>query len=415
MIRFLWTTILLAGLCVLAGFHAEYFMGCLLCGAALIVVFQIQSISDEQSKSSLVMQGILSLLFSLAAGHFAAYLIFYELRLVTGRRVQADEMVSGQNQGEKETYSFFRIFLPGGFCFLGFFVCWLLTGELTESLPEVLWHVLLLTVCSAVFYGIESAMTHYLRIQRESAIAVRGAAVNELYERKLNQELRMKNYLVERNARLEERENISRNIHNSVGYTITAAVMTLDAAELLMEVDSEKAKERMVTAKERMKEGLTAIRCAVRVLDKESQGIQIEDFLRELSAVTDNFMMDTELTVMTDVDVISEMRPLPKEHTEFMTGAVQELLTNGVKHGNATRFLLSVRVDSAHLQVSIRDNGTGDFSEENKDARIMAGFGLKKIVSYLKRCGGDARFTNENGFCAVLTVPLVREEEDGED
>ena len=382
-------------------------MGCLLCGAALIVVFQIQSLTDEQSLTSLVMQGILSLLFSLMAGHFTAYLIFYELRFKTGKRKKQEKTgVVGQTGEEKEGYAVLRIFLPGVLCFL--------CRVTRESLPHLLWQMILLTLCSAVFFSVESAVAHYLRIQRESAVAVRGMAINELYEKKLNQELRMKNYFAERNARLEERETISRNIHNSVGHTITAAVMTLDAAELLLEVDSVKAKERVVTAKERMKEGLTAIRCAVRVLDKESKGVQVEDFLRELSAVADNFVMDTELTVKTDVHVVPELRSIPKEHTEFLTGAVQELFTNGVKHGTATRFLLSVRADSAHLQVSVRDNGTGDFSEENKELKIKAGFGLKKIISYLKRCGGDAKFTNENGFCAVLTVPIIREETDGE-
>ena len=407
LIRFIWTTILLVGLCVLAGFYAKYFMGCLLCGAALIVVFQIQSISDEQSRSSLVVQGILSLLFSLTVGHFAAYLIFYELRLGTdGGRMQTDEEATGKSQDRREKYSLLRVFLPGLFCFL---------GRITnESLPYLLWHVLILTAGGAVSLMVESAVSHYLRIQRESVVAVRGAAVNELYEKKLNQELRMKSYLAERNARMEERENISRNIHNSVGHTITAAVMTLDAAEMLMDVDSAKAKERMVTAKERMKDGLSAVRLAVRVLDKENDRVPMGDFLSELSAVADNFMMDTELTVKTDVDVVPEFPELPKEHTEFLNGAIQELLTNGVKHGNATRFLLSVRADSAHLQVSVKDNGSGDFSEENREARMQDGFGLKKIVSYLKKCGGDARFTNENGFCAVLTVPLYREETDGE-
>ena len=415
MIRFLWTTILLVSLCVLAGFQAECFMGCLLCGAALLVVFQIQSISDEQSRSSLVMQGILSLLFSLFAGHFVAYLIFYEMRPVTGDgSVKGEDEIKSQGRKRREGQPWLRVFLPGLFCCLGAIISRLIEGETTETLPYLLWHVLLLTACSALFYGIESAVSHYLRIQRESAVAVRSAAVNELYEKKLNQELRMKNYLAEHNARLEERENISRNIHNSVGHTITAAVMTLDAAELLVDVDAGKAKERMVTAKERMKEGLSAIRLAVRVLDKESQGVQMEDFLRELSAVTENFMMDTELVVKTDVDVPPELRELPKEHTEFLTGAVQELLTNGVKHGAATRFLLSVRGDSAHLQVSVQDNGKSDFSETNMETRLREGFGLKKIVSYLKKCGGDARFTNENGFCAVLTVPLYREETDGE-
>lgn len=413
MIRFVWATILVAGLLFIAGFYSECFMGCLLCGTALIVVFQIHSLADEQSLSSLVVQGTLSLLFSLMAEHFTAYLIFYELRLVTRGRAQAEETTE-QSRGRGETYPMLRVVLPGMFCFLGTFFSGLLTGESTDMLPELLWHIMLLTACTGVFFAVRFAVAHYLRIQKESAVAVRGAAINELYEKKLNQELRMKNYLVERNARLEERETISRNIHNSVGHTITAAVMTLDAAELLMEVDSAKAKERVVTAKERMKEGLTAIRCAVRVLDKESQGVQMTDFLQELSAVAENFMMDTELTVKTNVDVMPELPEIPKAHTEFLTGAVQELLTNGVKHGKANRFLLSVTADSAHLQVSVRDNGTGDFSEENKEAKIKAGFGLKKIVSYLKRCGGSARFTNENGFCAVLTVPLYQEETDGE-
>ena len=409
MIRFLWAMLLEAGLLLIAVFHSEHVMGCLLCGAALIVVFQLQSFTEEQSRSSLVVQGILSLLFSLLGGHFAAYLIFYEMRFGTGvGRIQ-----EGQCRERRERYPLLRVVLSGVFCFLGTLFDWWITGE-AEELPELLWHVLLLTVFATVFLMAESAVSHYLKMQWESVGAVRGAAVNELYERKLNQELRMKNYLAERNARMEERENISRNIHNSVGHTITAAVMTLDAAELLVDVDAGKAKERMGTAKERMKEGLSAIRLAVRVLDKESQSVQVEDFLRELSAVADNFVMDTELTVKIDVDVLPEVRSLPKEHTEFLTGAVQEFLTNGVKHGNATRFLLSVRADSAHLQVSVKDNGTGDFSEENKERKIREGFGLKKIVSYVKKCGGDVKFTNENGFCAVLTVPLYQEETDGE-
>ncbi len=414
MIRFLWAMLLEAGLLLIVVFHSEHVMGCLLCGAALIVVFQLQSLTEEQSRSSLVVQGILSLLFSLLSGHFAAYLIFYEVRLVAGDEREEEE-TSGESQNRKEKCPLIRIFLPGVFCFFGSSLSRAATGNSAGALPELLWHVLLLTVCTAVFFTVEGAVSHYLKMQWESAAAVRGTAVNELYEKKLNQELRMKSYLAERNARMEERENISRNIHNSVGHTITAAVMTLDAAEMLMEVDSAKAKERIVTAKERMKEGLSAVRLAVRVLDKENNRVPMGDFLSELSAVADNFVMDTELMVKTDVDVVPEVQSLPKEHTEFLTGAVRELLTNGVKHGDATRFLLSITADSAHLQVRVRDNGIGDFSEENKEAKIREGFGLKKMISYVKKCGGDARFTNENGFCAVLTVPLYQEETDGED
>lgn len=414
MIRFLWAILLEASLLFIAVFHSEHVMGCLLCGAALVVVFQLQSLSDQQSRSSLVVQGILSLLFCVFAGHFTAYLIFYELRLVT-EDARGEEETGERRKGRRESVPVLRVFLPGVFCFLGSLFSRGIFGYLAEGGPVLLWHGVLLTACAAVFLTVEVAVSRYLRMQRESAGAVQETAINELNEKKLNQELRMKNYLADRNARLEERESISRNIHNSVGHTITAAVMTLDAAELLLEVDPAKAKDRMVTAKERMKEGLRAIRCAVRVLDKENDMVRMEDFLAELSAVADNFVMDTELTVKTDVRLPEEVLDIPKVHTEFLTGAVQEFFTNGVKHGNASRFLLFVTADSAHLQVSVRDNGSSDFSEENREARVKEGFGLKKIVSYIKKCGGDAKFTNENGFCAVLTVPLYREATDGEE
>ena len=186
MIRFLWAMLLEAGLLLIAFFHSEHVMGCLLCGAALIVVFQLQSLTEEQRWSSLVVQGILSLLFSLFSGHFAAYLIFYEMRFGTGDgRMQEGETPEGQCRERRERYPLLRVVLPGVFCFFGTLLYRRITGNVEETMPELLWHVLLLTVCAVIFLGIEFTLSHYLKMQWESAVAVRGAAVNELYEKKL--------------------------------------------------------------------------------------------------------------------------------------------------------------------------------------------------------------------------------------
>ena len=48
--------------------------------------------------------------------------------------------------------------------------------------------------------------------------------ISEMHEKRLNEQLVKQNFLAEKNARLVERENISRNIHNSVGHSITAAM-----------------------------------------------------------------------------------------------------------------------------------------------------------------------------------------------
>lgn len=384
--RFMQATILLIILTVTAVLHSKQVTGCLLSATALFVVFIFRSLSDRQGRLCLFFQLVFSVLFVWWGHHFLIGLILFEI-CITKRKC-------------------LRIVFPG----LGYVLVSIVMSGKDEKMPVLLWNVLVLSVCGAVLHVLELLITYYVTIQREMAATVRTIAVNELYEKKLNKELVLKNYLADRNARLEERENISRNIHNSVGHSITAAIMTLDAAELLIDGDREKAKERVVTAKERMRMGLDSIRCAVRVLDKENRWITTQDFISELLSVADSFVMDTERKVVTDFSVPENVPMIPHRHTEFLTGAVQELLTNGVKHGGANRFLISLTADSAHLQVSVKDNGSSDFTEENSMERVREGFGLKKIVSYAKKCGGSVNLTYKNGFCASIELPLLQEE-----
>ena len=219
-----------------------------------------------------------------------------------------------------------------------------------------------------------------------------------MYAKKLNQELVIKNYLTDKTARLEERENISRNIHNSVGHSITAAVMTLDAADLMFDLEPEKAREKMNAANQRIRGSLDSIRQAVRVLDRENKYVSMSDFISELRAVTEDFMMDTMIKIHTDFGEVNLDVAILHEHTEFLTGVLQELLSNGVRHGAADVFYVTLTSDSKNMRLKVMDNGKSDFSESNQKERIEQGFGLKKIISYVERCGGRVNFSNENGF-----------------
>ena len=82
-------------------------------------------------------------------------------------------------------------------------------------------------------------------------------------------------------------------------------------------------------------------------------------------------------------------------------------MKRGVKHGNASVFFVKLSGDKAHVRLSVMDNGTGDFSDDNREQRIREGFGLKKLTSYAERCGGRTEFTNDNGFRSVIELPLT--------
>ena len=245
------------------------------------------------------------------------------------------------------------------------------------------------------------------RQQRRAALErqrIQNSNLNEMHEKRLNRELTKQNYLADKNARLVERENISRNIHNSVGHSITAAIMTLDAADMLYDVKPDEARKRMNDANERIRGSLESIRRAVRTLDDEAGTMPVSDLKAAMDGIIDDFVMDTER----HVDRIYEVPDIqiPREHAEFLTGVLEELLTNGVKHGGATKFVVILTGDSAHIKLEVKDNGRSDFGEANSKARIEKGFGVKKIVSYAERCGGKTGFVNDEGFRAFVELPV---------
>lgn len=275
-----------------------------------------------------------------------------------------------------------------------------------DTLPVTIIQVAVLMGFSIAIWYANKLLDKYTEYRNQITDSMYKSAVNEMDLKKLNRVLLTQNNIIERNARLEERENISRNIHNSVGHTITAASMALDAASVLWESYPDKAMDKVKTANERIHLGLESIRHAVRVLDAEAENISVDDFKLELLAIVDNFTMDTDIKVYFDFEILAGDLQIPHEHTEFMTGAVEELLTNGVKHGNANCFTLYLLADSSHLKVCVTDNGKSDFDSQNASLRIQEGFGLKKIIKYIEKTGGNTEFRNENGFRAEMMIPI---------
>lgn len=382
--QFIQAAVLLLLLTLYSVFTAPYPYVCFLTAGIFLILFSVRSLKDQNSIPFFIWQTILCAVFAVFSGNNFSYLIFYELRL------------------KKSLLPL----LPAGI----FFVSHIFHSP--DSLPAIICSTLFLLGISEIIYIVEHFISNYIFIQNQMTHAIRATAVNELFEKKLNQELTIKNYLAEKNARLEERENISRNIHNSVGHSITAAIITLDAADLLFDTAPWQAREKMKLANERIRTSLQSIRHAVRVLDKENSMVYIEDLICELTTAAENFMLDTAIKVHMlppDADISQE---LPLEYTEFLTGALQELLSNGVRHGNADAFTVNLTADSRHIKLHVCDNGTSDFSQINQQERIEHGFGLKKLLSYAKRCGGYAVFTNKNGFQSEITLPLLKEVRD---
>lgn len=393
--RFTLNALIIILLTIYACFYVDnpYYM-IILSGIMLCIVCK-ESLEEKNINCMLVIRYILALIFVLYTDVYISYLLFY---ICSDYNVELDN---------KKKY---KIFMPAIIYFFENLI------SHNQNYPLLLLHTIVLILISTVIFFVQYFIEKYLSAKNSVLKAVSVMAVNEMYANKLNQELIIKNYLTDKNARLEERENISRNIHNSVGYSITAAVMTLDAADMLFDVSPEKAREKINIANKRIRGSLESIRQAVRVLDNENKYIAINDFICELTTIIDNFVIDSsvnrvemgisEINIYTNFENVNTDVVIPHEHTEFLTGALGEFLSNGVRHGKATEFIVTLIADSSNLKLKVVDNGKSDFSNSNEKERIEKGFGIKKMMSYVKKCGGEMSIFNENGFNQEITIRL---------
>jgi len=207
----------------------------------------------------------------------------------------------------------------------------------------------------------------------------------------------------------EEREQVSRDIHNSVGHTIMAAIMSLDAAEEVYNMDSKKAMEKIKFANIRMRESLEAIRKAVRGVNTKTNGQTIEDVMKLINVNIDKLKEDFNIKIRTKIDYSEQQlkkQNICIERIDFLIGGLQELVTNSVKHGNATAIITIINIDINNINIIVQDNGTGIESMRNYEELLDSGFGMKKIRNYLISIGGILKIENQEGLLVTLKIPI---------
>lgn len=380
MIQTILNNITIIILTLLSLFTSQFSTLFIVAAGLLMVLTTYESFNEDKSRDLFALELLLMTFFAILSGGFAGFIVFFLLKAVR---------------------EYIRIIM--GVCLF------LLTALLiynNMSLAMCIVKMLLLVVSFFCLMLIHYLMERLEKRKIQENQKLTASNVSELHEKRLNEQLVMQSFLAEKNARLLERENISRNIHNSVGHSITAAIMTLDAADVLYDVSPEDARKRMNDANTRIRGSLESIRRAVRVLDEDSAGIAADDLKCEMEEIIHEFVMDTNIRVDYNFNQLMDEITIPNDHAVFLTGALQEMLTNGVKHGNADEFVVILLGDSAHIKLEVSDNGQSDFDSLNEKRRIENGFGIKKMISYVEKCGGKAAFVNENGFKGMVELPV---------
>ncbi len=195
----------------------------------------------------------------------------------------------------------------------------------------------------------------------------------------------------------EERDRITRDIHDSIGYTVSNVIVMLDAAAGLVHSDPDKAAEIMVAAREQANRGHAETRRTLHILRALEEA---EIFgIRNLARIAALFTEATGAKVEVD---FGNIRPRYDGMIESaIYRFVQEGMTNSFRHGNATHIAISMFQGDGRLVVTVEDNGVGA-------PQISEGIGIVGMRERMSQVGGEINFENgKRGFRVTARIPLT--------
>lgn len=196
---------------------------------------------------------------------------------------------------------------------------------------------------------------------------------------------------------IEERNRIAREIHDTVGHTLTTVLVEIEAGKRLIDKNNELAKEKLELAQGQVRNGLDDIRSSVRMLKK---GEDVLDFIPSMVSLID------ETTKHTDVKFDYEIEDgieIPQDIGKALYRILQEGITNGIKHGKATVFKFKIQSlnleDNEKIIFTLEDNGIGTNS-------IIESFGLISIRERIAKIGGTVEFQSQQGNGFKLKIEI---------
>lgn len=211
-----------------------------------------------------------------------------------------------------------------------------------------------------------------------------------------NDRLRRYALLIENQATLQERQRIAREMHDSVGHSLTAQSIQLENVDLWMGQDPEKALVYLQKARQLGKAALQDVRQSVASLRVDP--LQGQALTQAIQQLAQTFEQNTGMQVKAEISAATP----PKETANALFRLAQEALTNIAKHSQATEVEIQLTEQGDDYRLQITDNGRGFDPSQH-----TVGFGLQSMRERTEALGGQfALHSQPQQGCQIqATIP----------
>ena len=199
----------------------------------------------------------------------------------------------------------------------------------------------------------------------------------------------------EKMAETRERNRLAREIHDTLGHTLTGIIAGLDACVAIMDIAPEATKMQLQAITDVARQGMTDVRRSVKALRPDALGkLSLEEALKKS---IEEMRQATQAEIR--YSCTAELRHFSEDEEDVIYRIVQESITNSIRHGHADQIKIEIRRVYNKLQICIADNGIG--CEE-----VKKGFGLHHMEERIQMLQGSLEYESKNGFTVRVELPI---------
>ena len=257
-------------------------------------------------------------------------------------------------------------------------------------------------VAVTLFGALFATRVYYDRAEKSREAA---ETLNDTVHRLTSANVQFQEYAAtaENRSMIEERNRLSSELHDAVGYTLTNIIMLAQASQDLLSTDIVRSRQMLESARVQAEEGLAETRRALRALrESEAPRVSMPQKIQKLVAA---FSASTDVTVKLEYGNLPQRLPPDVEAALYRT--IQEGLTNAFRHGKATEVMILFWRDDSRVQVTVDDNGRGFTS-------VTEGIGIKGMRQRIEPLGGAVRLergTRGARLCAWVPTSGAKEQD----
>jgi len=235
--------------------------------------------------------------------------------------------------------------------------------------------------------------TPFILISLLAVILLPLGSYNRNKHGELQERLKDANMRISELVKLEERQRIARDLHDTLGQKLSLIGLKSDLANKLVAKNPERARSEIKDVQKTARAALQE----VRLLVSQMRGTRLEEEILRIKQILKAAQIEfemKELPTLTGVSLLTE---------NVLSMILKEAVNNVVKHSGATICSLTLKQTETEVIMEVHDNGTSRPEQLN----FRQGHGLQGMKERLEFVNGTLEISLREGTRLIARIPHI--------